>query len=273
MATWDLGGFADFLITEKNYSANAYQWTYGVSQTLWTQSIKWYASSHTREKSKCSPQCTSSTTPGAIFVPHPHRIHYSKLQLTKCLVNHVDNFLMYVQIGNNECTNMQLQFEDSRNPTVFITSSQVGGVGHCLTAGNHTVISQKFWVLNGQLQAIAQLIGFGQITVPDTWLLNMGPGGGDIHGSDHHWPSSVAELWAQPSVSNGSGFGPETPFCSGSKPFKNRTCCFLAVQNRPRTRQPVGYAGFGSIRQVQSLVLHFGLFYLSSHWDILLIIV
>jgi SNF2 family DNA or RNA helicase len=62
---------------------------------------------------------------------------------------------MYVEMGNDACTEMQLKFQDSRNPSVFITTPTVGGTGLNLTAANHAVITQKFWVLNAQWQAFA----------------------------------------------------------------------------------------------------------------------
>jgi SNF2 family DNA or RNA helicase len=43
---------------------------------------------------------------------------------------------------------MQLKFQDSQNPSVFVTTPNVGGMGLNLTAANHAVITKKFWVLN-----------------------------------------------------------------------------------------------------------------------------
>jgi SNF2 family DNA or RNA helicase len=50
---------------------------------------------------------------------------------------------------------MQLKFQDSRNPSVFITTLKGGGTGLNLTAANDAVITPKFWVLNEQRQAFA----------------------------------------------------------------------------------------------------------------------
>jgi SNF2 family DNA or RNA helicase len=50
---------------------------------------------------------------------------------------------------------MQLKFQDARNPSVFVTTPKVGGTGLNLTAANHVVITQQFWVLNKQRQAFA----------------------------------------------------------------------------------------------------------------------
>jgi len=62
---------------------------------------------------------------------------------------------MFAEMGNGERTEMQLKFQDSRNPSLFITTSKVGGTGLNLTAANHVVITQKFRVLNEQRQAFA----------------------------------------------------------------------------------------------------------------------
>jgi hypothetical protein len=55
---------------------------------------------------------------------------------------------MYAEMGNDERTEMQLKFQDSPNPSVFVTTPKVGGTGLKLTAANHAVITQNFWVLN-----------------------------------------------------------------------------------------------------------------------------
>jgi hypothetical protein len=101
---------------------------------------------------------------------------------------------MYSEIGNNERTKMQLKFQDSSNPSVFVTSSKVGGAGCNLTAANHAVITQKFQVLNEQWQAFAWVFQLGQNRVPHTWLLNTGPNGYDNRASDLHHLSGVAQM-------------------------------------------------------------------------------
>jgi len=89
-----------------------------------------------------------------------------KLWLTKFFADNVDIFHMYAEMGNDECPEMQLKFQDSRNRSVFITTPKVGGTGLNLTAANHSVITQKFWVLNEQRQAFAQVVQLGQNPVP-----------------------------------------------------------------------------------------------------------
>jgi len=48
---------------------------------------------------------------------------------------------MYAEMGNDECTEMQLKFQDSQNPSVFITTPKVDGTGLNLTAAKHAVIT------------------------------------------------------------------------------------------------------------------------------------
>jgi len=88
----------------------------------------------------------------------------------------------------------QLEFQDSPNPSVFVTTPKVGGTGLNLTAANHAVITQLFWVLNVQGQAFARVVQLGQNRVPHTWLLNTGPNGYDNRASDLHQLSGVAQM-------------------------------------------------------------------------------
>jgi SNF2 family DNA or RNA helicase len=62
---------------------------------------------------------------------------------------------MYAELDNNEQTEMQLKFQDSQNPSVFVTTPKVGWTGLNYTAVNHAVITNKFWVLKQQRQGIA----------------------------------------------------------------------------------------------------------------------
>jgi len=101
---------------------------------------------------------------------------------------------MYAEMGNDERTEMQLKFQDSSNPSVFVTTPKVGGTGLNLTAANHVVRTQKFWVLNEQRQAFARVVRLGQNRVPHTWLLNTGPGGYDNRASGLHQLSGVAQM-------------------------------------------------------------------------------
>jgi hypothetical protein len=71
---------------------------------------------------------------------------------------------------------------------------KVGGTSINLTAANHAVMTQEFWVLNEQRQAFAQVVQVGQDRVPPTWLLNTGSGGYDNRVSDLHQHSGVAQM-------------------------------------------------------------------------------
>jgi len=101
---------------------------------------------------------------------------------------------MYAAMGNNERTEMQLKFQDSSNPSVFVTTPKVGGMGLNFTAANHAVLTQKFWVLKEQCQAFAQVVQLGKNRVPHIWLLNTGPNGYDNRGSNLHQVAGVAQM-------------------------------------------------------------------------------
>ena len=101
---------------------------------------------------------------------------------------------MYEEMGNNESSEMQLKFQHSPNPSVFVTTPKVGGTGLNPKAANHTVITQKFWVLNEQRQAFAQVVRLGPNSVSHTWLLNTGPSDYDNRASDLHQLSGVAQM-------------------------------------------------------------------------------
>jgi hypothetical protein len=51
---------------------------------------------------------------------------------------------MYAEMSNDEGTEMQLKFRDSRNPTLLITTLNVCWAGLNPTAGHHAVITQQF---------------------------------------------------------------------------------------------------------------------------------
>jgi hypothetical protein len=97
-------------------------------------------------------------------------------------------------MSNDEDTEMQLKLQDSRNPSVFVTTPKVGGTRLNLTAANHAVITQTFWVLNGLRQGFALVVRVGQNRVPHTWLLNTGPGGYNNRASDLHQLSGVTQM-------------------------------------------------------------------------------
>jgi len=148
------------------------------------------------------PESLKSTLPRAppppqkavLFCPLPGQVRHLKWWLTKFFADSMDIFYMFAEMGNDERTEMQLKFEDSPNPSVFVTTPKMGGTGLNLTAANHVVITQKFWVLNEQRQAFARVVRLGQNRVPHTWLLNTGPNSYDNRASDLHQLSGVAQM-------------------------------------------------------------------------------
>jgi hypothetical protein len=112
----------------------------------------------------------------------------------KIFTDNLDIFYMFAEMGNHERTEMQLKFQDSPNPSVFVTIPKVGGTGLNLTAANHAVITQTFWVLNEQRQAFARVVRLGQNRLPQTWLLHTGPKGYDNRSSGLHQLSGVAQM-------------------------------------------------------------------------------
>ena len=135
-----------------------------------------------------SPQNT------VVFSLLPGQVCHFKRWLTKFFADNVDIFHMYAEMGNIECTEMQLKFKDSRNPSGFVSTPKVGRTSLNLTAVNHAVITQKFWVFNGQRQPFAGVVRLGQNWVPHTWLLIMGPGGYDNRASNLNQLSGVAQM-------------------------------------------------------------------------------
>jgi hypothetical protein len=106
----------------------------------------------------------------------------------------MDISYMFAEMGNDESTEMQPKFQDSPNPSMFVTTPKVGGTGLNITAANHAVITQMFWVLNEQHQAFAWVVRLGQNRVPHTWRLNTGPNGYDNGASDLHQLSGEAQI-------------------------------------------------------------------------------
>ena len=102
------------------------------------------------EINKNAPPSAPPPQKAVLFCPLPGQVRYLKWWLTRFFVDNVDIFHMYPKMGNDECTEMQLKFQNSRNPSVFISTPKVGVTGLNFTAANHAVITQKFWVLNEQ---------------------------------------------------------------------------------------------------------------------------
>ena len=101
------------------------------------------------------PESLKSTLPGVpppqkavLFCPLSGQVRHLKWWLTMFFTDNLDIFYMFADMDNDERTEMQLKFQDSPNPSVFVTTPKVGGTGINLTAANHVVITQKFRVLN-----------------------------------------------------------------------------------------------------------------------------
>jgi len=147
------------------------------------------------------PDSLKSTLPHApplqkavLFCPLPSQVHHLKWRLTQFFADNLDIFYMFAEMGNDERTEMQLKFQDSPNPSVSVTIPKVGGTGLNLTAANHAVITQKFWVLNEGRQAFAWVVRLGQNRVPHTWLLDTGLNVCDNRASHLHQLSGVAQM-------------------------------------------------------------------------------
>jgi len=149
---------------------------------------------HESETNSRSLPCAPPPQKAVLFCPLPGQVRHFKWWLTKFLADHLDIFYMYAEMGNDEHTEMQLKFRDFPNPSLFVTTPKVGGTGLNLTAANHGVITQKFWVLKELHQAFAWVVRLGQNSVPHTWLLNTGPSGYDNRASDLHQLSGVAKM-------------------------------------------------------------------------------
>jgi len=137
------------------------------------------------------PESHSRTLPhspphqkAVLFCPLPSQVHHLKWWLTKFFGDHLDIFYTYAAMGNDERTEMPLKFQDSPNSSVFEITPKVGGMDLNLTAENHALITQKFWVSNEQCQAFARVVRLGQNRVPHTWLMRTGPDVYDNRASD-----------------------------------------------------------------------------------------
>jgi len=105
----------------------------------------------------------------------------------------MDILYLFAEMGNDEHTEMQLKFQDYPNSSVFVTTPKVGGTGLNFIAANHAVMTQKFWVLNGQRRAFAPVVRLGQNRVPHTWVQNPGPHR-YVNRGDHHQLPGVAPM-------------------------------------------------------------------------------
>ena len=148
---------------------------------------------HEPEWHDCASPRAPSPQQAVLFCCLPGQVRHLKWWFTKISVDDLDIAYMYAEMGNDEHREMQLKFQLSPNPSVCVTTPKVGGTGLSLTAANHAVITQKFWVMNVQCQSFAQVVWLGQNIVPPTWLLTTGPSGDDNRECDHHHLSGAAQ--------------------------------------------------------------------------------
>jgi SNF2 family DNA or RNA helicase len=79
-----------------------------------------------------------------LFYPLPGQVRHLKWRLKKSFQDHLAILYMYADMGNDERKDMQHKFQDSPNPSAFVTTLKVGGSALNLIAANHAVITQKF---------------------------------------------------------------------------------------------------------------------------------
>jgi len=180
-------------MAERDISANPCLWTSRVSRT-WPGLQSWDALLLEQDRYENALPSAPPPQKAVLFCPLSGQVCHLEWWLTKFFADSVDIFHMYAEMGIDEHTEMQLKFHDSWNPFVFITTPKVGATGLNLTAANHAVITQKFWLLNEQRQAFAWGVRLGQDRVPLTWLLNTSPGGYENHASYLHQLSGVAQM-------------------------------------------------------------------------------
>jgi hypothetical protein len=129
-----------------------------------------------------------------LFCSLPGHICHLKWWLRKFFVDYMNIFYMYAELGNDEHAEMLLKLHDLPNPSVFETTSKLGGTGLILTVPTHAEITQKLCVLNDQSQTFPQVVSVGHNRVPHAWLLNTGPTGYDNKESDRCQLSGVAHI-------------------------------------------------------------------------------
>ena len=106
------------------------------------------------ERNEHAPPSAPPPQKAVLFCPLRGQVRHFKWWRTKFLADHVDIFHVYAKMGNDERPEMQLKFQDSRNPSVFKTIPKVGEIGQNRTDANCAVITKKFGRLNEQWQAI-----------------------------------------------------------------------------------------------------------------------
>jgi len=110
------------------------------------------------ERNENAPPCAPPPHKAVRFCPLPGEVRHLKWWLMQIFADNMDIFHMYANMGDDGRTEIQHKFQDSQNPSEFITTPKVGETGLNLTAANHAVFTPKLWVLNDQRQAFAQVV-------------------------------------------------------------------------------------------------------------------
>jgi len=155
---------------------------------------------HRPESINSALLCAPPPPKAVPFCPLPGDVRHLKQWLRKSFADHLDILYMYAEMGNDERSKLQLKIQDSPNTSVFAITFNVGGPSPKLPAANDAVTTQKFWVLNEQWQAFAQVVHRGQSRAAYTEQLNTGQSGYDNSTSDIHQLSAVAQIRVLPDV-------------------------------------------------------------------------
>ena len=129
-----------------------------------------------------------------LFCLFPGQVRHLEWWLTKYFADHVDIFHMYAEMGNDERTEMQFKLQDWHNPSVLVMTPKVGRTDLNHTGASHTVITEKLLVQNKQQWAFVRVVQLRQSRVPQTWLLNTGPGSYDTRANNVYQHSAVAQI-------------------------------------------------------------------------------
>jgi hypothetical protein len=65
------------------------------------------------ERNTNAPPSAPPLQKAVLFCPLPAQVRHLKWWLTKFFRDNVDIFHMYAELGNDECTEIQLKFQDS----------------------------------------------------------------------------------------------------------------------------------------------------------------
>jgi len=121
---------------------------------------------HEPEINQCAMPGATPPQMAMLSCPPPGLVRHLKCWYRKGFADDLDISNMYAEMGNDEHMEMQLKFNESPNPSMLSTTPKLSGTGLNLTAPNHAVMTQKFWVMNEQRQAFARVVRLGHNRVP-----------------------------------------------------------------------------------------------------------